>query len=455
MPSFYLLPLRFHLTLILRLILISGTILLFIAFFEKLRDEYLYITFFLGLTFILQIYLLYRFLTKMEKDLNYFLLSLLNDDITGHYGDDKGLKGFIRFRNLLDQVNEIIKLKSNAIEQHRILFEIVVNEAPSGILLYDQNGVALLHNPALLKMTHLTSVLSTADLDKLKRGLTCEIDELEPGRSVITKLFVDNQGKIAYEPKVLLIKKAVIRGSKKTTNLLTFIDIYNELNSNELEAWQKLMRVLTHEIMNSISPLTALSKRIEAIAEEDTSEEKMDKILKGMKTIRKSGDHLLCFLNEYRDLNNVSKPRLSEVILKDFLEHVICLFKGEFPSDGIKISLIVEPDGMKESIDPAMMEKVIYNLLKNSYQSIGSEKEGVIKVSALKNKDLRTILRIEDNGPGFTGELADKMFIPFFTTKKNGSGIGLSISHQIVNLHGGIITASSLPGKSTVFTIKL
>jgi len=454
MLTFYRLPLRFHLSLLVRLLLISGTILLFIVFLEKLRDEYLFITFFLGLVFILQILFLYRFLIKIEKDLNHFLISLLNDDITGHYVDDSGVKGFARFRDLMDQINEIVRIKSLAIEQQRILFEMVVNEAPSGILLYDENGAILLHNPALLKMTNLTSLSSISELERLRTGLKDEIDELKPGSSIITKLFVTGKNIINSEPRVLLIKKAVIREGGTTANLLSFSDIYNELNTNELDAWQKLMRVLTHEIMNSVSPLTALSKNIATIASGDITEENKKKILKRVTTITKTGDHLIHFLDQYRSLNNVPKPQFREVFLKDFLEHVISLSKGEFSADKIKISLVIEDDEIKETIDPALMEKVIYNLLKNSYQSMGEE-GGSIEVSAFRNEDLRTIIRIEDNGHGFSDDLADKIFIPFFTTRKNGSGIGLSISRQIINLHGGKISATSTPGVSTVFTIRL
>lgn len=454
MQSFYRLPLRFHLSLLVRLLLISGTILLLIVFLEKLRDEYLFITFFLGLVLILQILFLYRFLIKIEKDLNHFLISLLNDDITGHYVDDSGMKGFTRFRDLMDQINEIVRIKSLAIEQQRILFEMVVNEAPSGILLYDENGAILLHNPALLRMTNLTFLSSISELERLRTGLKDEIDELKPGSSVITKLFVTGQNMINSEPRVLLIKKAVIREGKKTANLLSFSDIYNELNTNELDAWQKLMRVLTHEIMNSVSPLTALSKNIGTLASGDITEENKKKILKGVATITKTGDHLIHFLDLYRSLNNLPKPQFKEVLLKDFLEHVISLFTGEFSDDKIKISLVIEDDEIKETIDPALMEKVVYNLLKNSYQSIG-EGVGVIDVSAFRNKDSKTIIRIEDNGYGFSDDLADKIFIPFFTTKKNGSGIGLSISRQIINLHGGTISATSTPGVSTVFNIRL
>ncbi len=455
MLSSFRLPLKFHLSLLIRLLLLSGNIFLLIFFLEKVRNEYLFVVFALGLIFILQIFLLYQFLMKIEKVLDHFFRSLISDDISGYYTSDHKTKGFEKFKSLLNHINEIIRVRSIAFEQDRILFKMIINEAPSGIILYDSEGVVILHNQVFLKMINLPAITFVSSLDKLKKGLVNDIDELKPGKSITTKIFVEDYNEVTFESRILLIKKSIVKRNNSTLYLLTFSDISYELNKNEVEAWHKLIKVLTHEIMNSISPLSALSQKIEIIAEDDNSEDKMDKILKGIRTIKKSGDYLLSFLDEYKSLSDVPEPKFSNVVIKDFLEHVICLFKGEFFSDNIDLTLEVNLEEMKESMDPALMEKVIFNLLKNSYQSIGLDKDGVIKVAAIKDDDYRTIMRIEDNGKGFTDDIADKIFTPFFTTKKNGSGIGLSISRQIVNLHNGSITAVSLPGKSTIFTIRL
>ncbi|EXZ14243.1 sensor histidine kinase [Bacteroides fragilis] len=223
-------------------------------------------------------------------------------------------------------------------------------------------------------------------------------------------------------------------------------NIHSVLDSQETEAWQKLIRVLTHEIMNSITPVTSLSELLEHQIEDfDGNEEERAEIRRMLQTIRRRGDGLIRFVNSYREVSPLPQPLLKIYTSQELLTGVVRLMYRE-PND---LHLILPPKAQRLMADKDLIEQVLINLIKNARENDATD----IRISAGLSSGERPYIRIEDNGTGIEQEVLDRIFIPFFTTKPTGSGIGLTISRQIMHLHRGTITVSSEPGKGSIFTL--
>lgn len=223
-------------------------------------------------------------------------------------------------------------------------------------------------------------------------------------------------------------------------------NIHSVLDSQETEAWQKLIRVLTHEIMNSITPVTSLSELLEHQIEDfDGNEEERAEIRRMLQTIRRRGNGLIRFVNSYREVSHLPQPLLKIYTSQELLTGVVRLMYRE-PND---LHLILPPKGQRLMADKDLIEQVLINLIKNARENDATD----IRISAGLSSGERPYIRIEDNGTGIEQEVLDRIFIPFFTTKPTGSGIGLTISRQIMHLHRGTITVSSEPGKGSIFTL--
>mgnify|MGYP001529805599 FL=1 len=236
----------------------------------------------------------------------------------------------------------------------------------------------------------------------------------------------------------------VIQGRPLT--VASMKNIHSVLDSQETEAWQKLIRVLTHEIMNSITPVTSLSELLEHQIEDfDGNEEERAEIRRMLQTIRRRGDGLIRFVNSYREVSHLPQPLLKIYTSQELLTGVVRLMYRE-PND---LHLILPPKAQRLMADKDLIEQVLINLIKNARENDATD----IRISAGLSSGERPYIRIEDNGTGIEHEVLDRIFIPFFTTKPTGSGIGLTISRQIMHLHRGTITVSSEPGKGSIFTL--
>ena len=244
----------------------------------------------------------------------------------------------------------------------------------------------------------------------------------------------------------MAVSCTLFAAQNKERLLVSLKNIHSVLDSQETEAWQKLIRVLTHEIMNSITPVTSLSELLEHQIEDfDGNEEERAEIRRMLQTIRRRGDGLIRFVNSYREVSHLPQPLLKIYTSQELLTGVVRLMYRE-PND---LHLILPPKGQRLMADKDLIEQVLINLIKNARENDATD----IRISAGLSSGERPYIRIEDNGTGIEHEVLDRIFIPFFTTKPTGSGIGLTISRQIMHLHRGTITVSSEPGKGSIFTL--
>ena len=244
--------------------------------------------------------------------------------------------------------------------------------------------------------------------------------------------------------------------------LSTVKNIQNVLEEQETAAWQKLIRVLTHEIMNSIAPIASLSSTVESMVKPYATGEKsapeieietVNEIQGALQTINKRSTGLMNFVETYRSLTKIPDPNFEVVGMQELIQNVHTLMKKDAQKKNISLSATMEPETIEVQIDEQMIEQVLINLIKNSVQALDGCKDGKILIRGFYNKRGRPSIQVVDNGQGILDDVIDKIFIPFFTTKRSGSGIGLSLSRQILRLHGGTITAKSIPNEETIFTM--
>jgi len=285
---------------------------------------------------------------------------------------------------------------------------------------------------------------SLEELDELNEGVSRQIVSLIPGEVKVVRL---HKGDLIQE---MAVTATVYATATDNLRLINLKNIRSVLEENELEAWQKLVRVLTHEIMNSITPISSLSETlVERMDKVDKDEHDEEMIRKGMLTISRRSKGLLDFVMNYRQLSRIPSPVMTPVRVGDMMDSI----RGLFSNDAILFQ--VEDENRILNIDRSQIEQVIINLLKNAKEACeGKTHPEIIGSTHYSNKQKIFKLEVTDNGYGILPEVQDKVFIPFFTTKRNGSGIGLSLCRQIMSLHGGSISMKSEVDQGTSFVLK-
>jgi nitrogen fixation/metabolism regulation signal transduction histidine kinase len=363
------------------------------------------------------------------------------------------------FRKLHDRMNNLNTIIRNVkIENERTaqFLQSVVDHVDIGLLSFDLHGRTEIYNKAAIKYLKAQHLPEISLLKPLNDELYKIITTIRSGQEILYKMRTDNL------LQSILVKAVELRYENNLIKLVSFQDITNELDKKELHSWQRLIRVLTHEIMNSISPITSLTTVISGYFKKKNGEthvqtEAIDsqivsKTLSGLNTIEETGKGLLDFVDKYRSLTSLPKPNLCRFSVESLFMKCKLLMESSIP-DNIKISESVSPEDLTIEADFAQVEQILINLIKNSAEALSGRNDGTILLKAFKADDGTTI-QVEDNGIGIPGEIIEDIFVPFYTTKKSGSGIGLSLSRQIMQNHDGTISVNSTPEKGSEFTLK-
>jgi nitrogen fixation/metabolism regulation signal transduction histidine kinase len=406
---------------------------------------------------IFQVGSLIRYLDKTNRELTSFLQSVRFAEFTSTF-QIEGMGG--AFNELNKAFNEVMqdfqKVRAEKEENFHYLQTIVQNIDVS-VIAYSADGNIELINKTAKKLFQLASIKNIKALQPLSAELVQTLLSIKPGENKLVK--------IQYEDDFLqlAIYATTIKVKDKLIYLVTIKDIQNVLEEQETEAWQKLIRVLTHEIMNSITPIASLSSTLDLMLKGMVGEgnpealqidrESVMEIQEALQTINKRSTGLLYFVNTYRNLTRIPKPDFKLCSVKELLVSIEKLMEEEIGRCGINFIVKVEPESLEFTADDKLIEQVLINLLKNAIHALNGQPNATIQLLAFMNKRGRITIQVIDNGPGILKDVLDKIFIPFFTTKPSGSGIGLSLSKQILRLHNATITAHSEPGVETVFTM--
>lgn len=397
-----------------------------------------------------QLYSLIHYVEKTNRDLSRFLLSIRHADFSQSFSS-RGLgTSFDDLREAFGEVFAAFRRERAEKEENYRYLQTVVQHIGIGLIVYQRDGqVDLINNAArrLLGLAHLKNVQALADeFPHLLQALR----QLQPKQKRLVRIEIDG------ETQQLSIHATAFRMHEREYLLASLQNIHGELEEKEMEAWQNLIRVLTHEIMNSITPISSLAATSGALLEGEGSidDETLSDVRESVRTIHRRSDGLLHFVQSYRSLTHLPQPQFQTVAADDVCQRVTQLLRAEFAERAIDFSYVTTTDRLELTADPELVEQVLINLLRNALQAVTSRDQAKVVLQTKVDGQGRPVIEVVDNGPGIVEEARDKIFIPFFTTKQGGSGIGLSLCRQIMRLHGGHISARSEPDVETVFTLR-
>ena len=448
---------NFRISLIIRVLSIVANV--FMIMWVLFTTSYYFTTLLAVGIAIYQVIKLIQFVETTNTLLTNFLESLRYSDFSRTF-EIKGLGySFDRLAESFSVVIDDFRKVREEREQNYFYLETVVEHIGFGLISYREDGVVELINNSTKKLFRITSLRNLNELESFSPELVSRLMTISNGESIMVK--IQKQDTILQ----LAIFATEFKVADRLIRMATIKDIQNELEENEMESWQKLIRVLTHEIMNSITPIASITQTLNYMikdvrstytnAFQDEGEtETIDEIELAIETIHKRSIGLLHFVESYRDLTRIPTPKFTIFPVRDLFDNLKGLMKEEMNKHNIQCIATIKPEKLELSADEQLIEQVLINLLKNAIQALEKTENPHIELKAFIDANGKIIIQIIDNGQGILPEVLDKIFVPFFTTKPKGSGIGLSLSRQILRLHGGTLTAHSEPDVQTVFTLK-
>jgi len=398
---------------------------------------------------------LYFFLSRVYSDVSIFLTALLNNDFTVYRlrrGKKKPVAGiYDLFHQISSKFNKIRTEK----EVQHLFLQTLVEQVDIGIICFEEDGKIFLVNRAFKDLVQSVPIHSLARLEERTPDLYLELKRIRSGERRLVKYF--SRGEIFQVSLICSEFKLMETGYK----LITLQNIGQELDEKEIESWQKLIRVLTHEIMNSVTPITSLTGSLyeRVLAERENQQAitsvTIDFLTEGLEAIAIRSKGLLGFTQAFHDLLRIPMPVIDKVETHRFFERIHLLFQPLFRERQIAFSSHIEKGAAWIYADASLMEQAVINLVKNAIESLNQTPKPSVSLQAISMINGRTHLIVSDNGKGIPVTHLDKIFVPFYTTKEKGTGIGLSLSRQIVQLHRGTLTVKSIPDVETSFVIDI
>ncbi|MCP4705639.1 MAG: GHKL domain-containing protein [candidate division Zixibacteria bacterium] len=447
----------FRINCIVRILSLIALILLFIYLIFKTE---LYVSAVItGVIIIIQIFELIHFVEKTNRHLTRFLDSIKYSDFTQTFARHAGGKSF---EGLNMAFNEVIakfqETRTEKEEQYRYL-NTVIQHIGIGLISFQTDGSIELINTAFRKILQISNINNINDLNSISPTMVETMIKLKGGENGLVKINLNN------ELIQLAIYSTEFRQRQKNYRLVSIQNITGELAEKEMEAWQSLVRVLTHEIMNSVTPISSLASTVNDLLLDETSKtktklkaelnsESISDIGSALETIQKRSVSLLNFMENYRNLTRIPKPDFQQVPISELFNSVLQLMKTQLENQNINFKTNVDPSSLELTADSGMLEQVLINLLLNAIHAVEQTDSPIIKLTAEMGGRGNILIKVSDNGSGIPDESQDKIFIPFYTTKKEGSGIGLSLSRQILRKHHASLTVTSVPNQETLFILK-
>lgn len=397
-----------------------------------------------------------NYLNATNRKISYFLESVQNDDSALSFPTEGVAPStrhiYMALRNVNEQIQKL-KIESQQKEQY---FQTLLEQVATGIVTFNTKGFILHANTAAKKMLGVEVLTHISQLERVGESLHVAVSNIKPFEQKLVS--VSSERGIIQ----LSLKASSFRVKDTDLILLSIQDIRNELDEKELDSWMKLIRVLMHEIMNSIAPITSLSESLckfytvdgRPARPEELSESTIGTTLRGLSVIKDQGNGLMQFVESYRKLTRLPKPEKKSFAFEEIITRIKVLYASLENSDKVKLVVSAYPPDISFYADENQISQVLINLAKNALQANENNPNGRIQITAEYNADKRPEIKVSDNGPGIPEDILEQVFVPFFTTRENGSGIGLSLSRQIMRLHGGSLQVHSVPGKETVFTMR-
>lgn len=372
--------------------------------------------------------------------LGFVIRAVRNDDYSFRFSDNPNYTENAFVNHSLNEIKDMMDEKKRQMREDDKNFELIMECANIGIMLLMDNGTIVHVNSKILEMFSLQRISHVNYLRNHSDELVEILKNIKPSEQKSVRYYTE------IGEMNLVISCSEINYKEKDLRIVTIGNINRELDNQEAEVWERLTRILTHEIMNSLAPITSISNTL--IDNLDDHE----KVAEGLEIIHSTNDRLMQFVNSFRQVTRIPQPQKAPFYIKELIDESVALTDFE----KIKLNIDINPKDIMIYADKTQMSQVLVNLLKNAVESCASnneEKEYNIEIRSHLDSEERIYIEVSNNGGRISDEIAENIFIPFFTTKCDGSGIGLALSRQIIRLHGGTIHLSKNTEEKVAFLI--
>jgi len=402
---------------------------------------------------IIQVSELIRFVTYTNREISKLLMAIRYSDFSISFKGKKTGKSFQELQDAFVEIIDAFKKVSVEKEAQFKFLKVIVDNIKVGVIAVKEDYSIELMNKSAQKFLGIATPNYWKQFKQLQGQFAQQIESMDDNEKRLVELNLKGE---KHQISVQINRLKILN---YRYTIVTFQDIKSEIEQKEIEAWHKLIRILTHEIMNSITPVTSLTETMIMLLEEggqpkqldELDEETMEDLRFSLKTIQKRSTGLLHFVEDYRKLTRIKTLELEEVDILDLVKGTVTLLRKEFENSGVKLSIDESVKGLIP-MDQKLIEQVLINLLTNARHATTSDPNGQVSIALIKESDQK-ILQVIDNGEGINDEKKDQIFIPFFSTKEEGSGIGLSLSKHIMKKHRGDLTVSSQEGEGATFKL--
>jgi nitrogen fixation/metabolism regulation signal transduction histidine kinase len=396
---------------------------------------------------IVQVALLLHYVQRTNRELSRFLLAIEHGDVSQSFSGTHTSGGFSQLAHSFEAVMQRFRESRRAREEEASYLSTLVHHVPVAVVAFDESGRIDLFNRTARALFGVQQLRNLQDFDRFGADFPQNLRALEPGQEQLLKA--------SYAGEALLLKASAstlsIRG--RELKIVTLQDIRRELEVRELTAWQNLIRVLTHEIMNSVTPMSSLASTardlLDDLAKGGDAESTIADVHDALDTIAQRGEGLLHFVESYRKLTRLPKPRRQAFSVRDLFSRIEQLMGSELERRSISFSQSVAAEAESLTADGVLIEQAVINLIRNAIEAISTTDAGAIVLVSDLDAAGRQNISVTDNGQGISEQTLENVFVPFYTTKREGTGIGLSVVQQIMRSHQGRVAIASTPGKGT------
>lgn len=408
-----------------------------------------------SLILILQCYSIVRFTARTNAELVRFLDAAKHADYSQRFDLSELGAGFAELGTAFADILQKFQTSRQQQEEQLRHLKAVIEHVPVPLISIKQSGQLTIWNNAARRLFGKGQIVRIEDLTQFGPEFVFSLSSMKAGERRLVAFQADN---MVQQLSVSMTEVIVAQGQER---LLSLQDIQNELDASQLQAWQDLVKVLTHEIMNSITPVASLAKTAvdlvsdtkQQVGELPEIQSHLDDISSAVTTVARRSEGLMKFVGSYRKLTRLPPPVKTAITITELFSQVVEIAKQDCTHGNIKFAIDVVPMTLQVNADRAMLEQVFINLVKNAQQATQHVEHPQITLNASLNRRGHVVIDISDNGFGIDDEMKAKIFIPFYTTKKEGSGVGLALTRQVMNAHGGTVKASTSNAGGACFSL--